>query len=69
MILSKKTREKLRTGRIIILIALDLDISIDSFRRWIRTNSSRLTELKTIDSICKHTGLEASEIFETEKVK
>lgn len=64
--LTKNAVELIKNKRTSMLIALDIDISIWTLKKWVKDQDDKLTKLKCISAIKKHTGLKEDEIFEDE---
>lgn len=64
MKITKKGAEILSTNRILMLVALDLDVSFYTVNRWVKENDERLTQISVLKSIEKHTNLKPEEVFE-----
>ncbi|MBE8727942.1 hypothetical protein [Flavobacterium hungaricum] len=69
MELTTAAKEKLGTDEVKMKIALELDKSYYTMRRWILSSPihENLTKKRSIEAIVKFTGLKESEIFTDEQ--
>lgn len=69
MRLTKKALKAIDKQKIRLLIALSLDCSEMSVRRYIESNDDNLTKAASLKVIREETGLTDSEILEQERVQ
>lgn len=67
MKLTEDAKKKITTGRVIEKICVDTNTPYTTFRRWIDTNSEKLTLKKVIEAIAKHTQVDEADLFIEDK--
>ena len=68
MELTEIAKEKLVADDVKMKICLELGIAYVTFRRWLNSNSPKLTKSDVISCLAKHTELNPDQIIQMESV-